>query len=706
MNIIRENRLLVSVLGGLAVIMILVLVFNGDDSPPEADPGSSIGTTTPTATVAADGDRFPRPNIEQLDCGPLLTFDDVDPVLGTTEWLTFSGGETCTHQLLDDNGVFVRIAPGHPTDLIDSTLEGVTGRRIPDVGDAAVWFGGEVSTLSVAAEGRYGVLVFRVTVSRSELDEDERLEGAKALALAALPRFPGISVAPPAPETVLVTIEHEPPDPADQDLVANLLVREAAGEWTRGEGLVASLGLLAGEADAAEVLRHSEVRDLSGTGIMRLAQTFLEEQPQAAEAPEIERLVETLTPTPELAAQTSARPGSRASSAISVQEGEEYPDECFSVWPDHGDPCFFWTEADPAYGQKYLFWAPDLDEWEGWVRGPSTIFDAVVKSVKQFEGMDGELPRVEVYLGPFEGHSVVLLEEASGTCWITLNKGAQALRDQGPPLLQQAVASTIARCYVDWNFGAPEEWESPAAWYLSDVIYPNASIETKVLTVPALLAGEELRTTLTERSLTNMPFFEHIHRDRGLEGAMAALLAIVEAGPGAIEGIDDLWHEYAKRLTDGVISDRGGAHTFGAGAERYDASPGLTVRAQARSFGLERVQFTAPPGMYACMLYPDAGNLDLAVSWRAGTPGGGGSWSTSLPTDVQGTVVFVITAGEADGSFDLKVDDVGDEPGCEDEEDSDDEETDELGEPCGFCAAGSFYYDSVEDWLKALAEGE
>jgi len=130
------------------------------------------------------------------------------------------------------------------------------------------------------------------------------------------------------------------------------------------------------------------------------------------------------------------------------------------VWPDHGDPCFMVTDAAPQFGGKYLFWFPVLGpgemEWEGWTHGPSTVRDAIRKTAVQLESMSGESPGVKLWLSPWAGHSMVTLK-SEGVCEILLNKGAQGLRDIGAELLQQAVASAIARCYIGWNFGAPEE---------------------------------------------------------------------------------------------------------------------------------------------------------------------------------------------------------------------------------------------------------
>jgi hypothetical protein len=310
---------------------------------------------------------------------------------------------------------------------------------------------------------------------------------------------------------------------------------------------------------------------------------------------------------------------------------------------------------------------------------------------------------MDIILGPLNASSSVTLTE--GYCQIVLNKGAQLLRDVDPALLQQGVASTMASCYLEHNFGYDQQSELAASYYLSDVVYPDASMETVVFKIPATLGGEELRTTLTERSLTNMPFFEYVDSARGLDGAIEAYEAMVQGGPAAVSGIDDLWHDYVEALTDGVIIDQAGAHPFGPGAQRFDASPGLRIKAEPRAFGLERIQLTVPSGMYACMEYPDEFNLDLIVSWRPGSPGEGGGWSTSLPESLQGTASFVVTAGEADGRFDLKVRDVEDNPECEDDEYEESGSAGPPGPPCGYCDPTSFYYESVEEWLMRIVEG-
>ena len=712
MDVIRANRLIAAILGGLVVMALVVILLKSGNGPSEPSLSTSdVPLRTPTAAASAQPElaEFPRPNIKQLACEPLLAFDDVDPVLGSTIWLTFGRGESCTHRLIDDGDVFVRIWPGRPSDLIDGgILDGTAGRPVAGIGQAAAWFGDE-STLSVGTESAFGILISRVTVSAPDLEEGGRLEAAQALARSALPRFPGVVIEPaPQPEEVTVTFENPALDRSAEDFVENLLAREADGDWSRGEGLVATLRYFAGEIEATEVLRGPELLDDSGTGIVRLARGYLAGSAEAESVVEIERLLQLLLVREPKAVTTAAEASAaggrfRSMAVFASQEADD--GICYSVYPDHEDPCFKISSVDfPQFGDKYVLWFPKLDdgeEWQGWKKGESTIQDAIIKSAAQLESISGSMPKVAVWLTPYEGGRLIDID--AGVCSLMLNSGAQALRDQNPDFLQQAIASALARCYISWNFGVPggallDWWESAFSWYLSDVIYPDVQMEVAVLGIPQSLASKELSSTVTERSVVNMTFFEYLDGARGLEGTIEAVGTIAESGLGDISGIEDLLHEYTKALTDGVILDRAGAHAYGPPSDFQSLTEGVTISAEPQPFGVERVRVDVSGSDYACLEYPDAGNLDIIVSWREGSPGESGSWSTALPASVQGEGVFLLTTTEPGGQFRIKVRAVDDEEGCPEEEEPN---GDDPGEPCGFCDRTSFYYDSFQEWLSA-----
>ena len=177
--------------------------------------------------------------------------------------MRFEGGEACKERLANDGDFSVEILPGDPGDFEPgASVIGVSGEPVSGVGDEALWFGGAdaegggtIGALSVRQDTSVGALNFRIFLGRPDLDSAAQLEIAKNVALSALPRFPGV----------------------EAGYVDNLLVKEEVGEWTRGEGLVATLGLFAGEVDAARVLRHPELGDFAGNGVIGMAREYLED---------------------------------------------------------------------------------------------------------------------------------------------------------------------------------------------------------------------------------------------------------------------------------------------------------------------------------------------------------------------------------------------------------------------------------------------
>lgn len=712
MDVIRQNRLIASILGGLVVVSLLVLLLNdGSSTPAQTARPSATSPTGPAPTRTAAPAAIERPDFEKLDCGPLLSRDGTALALDGANWSQTSAGEYCVRESLANASVFVRLEPGHPDHFRPgATLRGVTAEAVTGVGDAAVWFGGpqaqptrEAGSLTVATVTDLGTVVFQVVIGRPDLDGAAQLELAKTLALDALPRFPGVDVTPeatPTPEPRTLTIEHDPVDRSGQSFVEHLLAQEADGEWSRGEGLVATLRLLAGELPPIEVLRDGEVLDQSGSGIVRMARAYLEGDAGASDAnatAEIERLLELLLPRLEDFAPATSAARADGGGFRSLAVTQQANDDCFFPFPDHGNPCFLARPVDnDLFGEQYRLLFPDLDEWEGWVRGPSTIQDAIVASAITLEGLTGEKPGVEVWLTPWDGWS--LIDRTPEQCSLYLASGAQALT-ASPPLLEQAVASAMARCYIAENFGLGDYetqkwWEDGLAWYLSDVIYPDSGFETFVLDVPGTLSNEELSTTLLERSTANMPFFEFLDASLGLQGTVDAAATMQFSGPGSIPQIDELLHGYTKALTDGAILDQSGVHPYPTPGETDELTPGLTIAVIPQPFGLGRVAVSFEGEAFACLEYPASAGFDGLVSWRPGTlgePESGDIWTGDLPASVQGNSTFLVTTSAADQRFDIEVVRSSDNADCEDED-----ETPTGGgntpDPCGLCEPSEFFW--------------
>jgi hypothetical protein len=421
----------------LAVMVLLSACGGGGEEEQSATTfAGEAATEAPSVEPSTPGPE--RTDVPPVSCEPLITDDEVDVALGVTglpSMMRFAGGEACNERLANDGDFFVEILPGDPSDFeAGASLMGVSGQPVGGVGDEALWFGGgdaegggSVGALSVHQDTSLGALHFRIALGRPDLDSAAQLEVAKTVALSALPRFPGVKAG----------------------YVDNLLVKEAAGEWTRGEGLVATLGLFAGEAEADSVLRHPELGDFSGTGVVQMAREYLEEGSDSEAKAEIERLLDFLVPSREqleamagIGVQAMA-PGIQAASFYSAQgEGG-----CAAYW-GAGDPCI--SEAvspklDEEYPDKYKLWVPDesTQETEGWTEEHLLWALDAMESAAIAEEDRGAMPeRVHLMFTPFDYPTAMTYAE-SDVCSINLNKPMQQL---GEEAFKQRIASEMADC--------------------------------------------------------------------------------------------------------------------------------------------------------------------------------------------------------------------------------------------------------------------
>lgn len=721
MEIIRQNRLIAAILGGLVVVSLLVLLLNDDpDSGPSvpADsrtPVPTSGASTATAP-AATGETFEPANIETLDCKTLMSGEAIGDALGGAgSWSQTSRGENCVSEA---GASYLQIAPGQPQDFSPGAeIFNVTGDPVSGIGDGALWFGGPqaegdgtVGVLVVAAESELGTLIFRIAVGRPDLNSAQQLEIAKTLALGALPRFPGITVASEVTDPTdlpEVRIEHDPIDRSSDTYEDNLFARETAGDWTRAEGLIATLALFAGETTASLVTPARTITDPSATGILRLAGEYLEANPTSEDASGIERLLKVLTappvpPPPGAALAAASQAGTGALRPINHSTSQQADDDCYVAFPNAAEVCFRGAPVSAdLFEDKYTLWFPDIEpgeSWEGWVRGDSTIQEAIIAAAITLEGLTGKMPKTDVWLTPNATNSI---DHDPGHCQLLLGATSQELGERDSALLQQAVASAIARCYIFENLGqgdfeSVKWWENGLAWYLSDVVYPEARFEKTVLDIPQALAGEELGSSVLDRANTNMALFEYLSFGYELQGTVDRATNMALTGLDSVPNIDRDLHGFAQALTDGAIFDQDGIHRYIPPSSDFPVSDPIAIVALPKPFGMERIHLTVPAGRFACLEYPDATNLDLWVSWRPGAPGSSGDvagWSNDLPPSIEGSATFLISTIEPDGQFELDITNLGDNPDCED-----DDETATVpipDPPCGFCNPTQYFWSWI-----------
>jgi hypothetical protein len=665
----------------------------------------------------------------------LLTDDEVDEAMGVLDLLPrglfeFGRGEGCGWQPTDGDGediegLSVQVAPGDPSDFQPAAeLDGVRGVPVAGVGEAAVWFGGtDTGTLSVVEGTRLGYLFVRIELNRADVDDSTRLELAKGLAANALPRFPG---APPA-EPVVTEFEREPPDVSDMSFVDNLLAREVAGEWTRGEGLAATLRLFAGEVEATDVLRHPQVLDSSGMGIVRLAREYLEAGPDQEAKTEIARLLDlVLFSADELESMAGlgsliALISGHAALGPIAQQGNV--DLCQEVWGQPG-PCLVPVvsqELEDLFGiGKYEVYAPEPLQ-DGWTETHvAWVVEAMAESAKTYELL-GNMPPVNIMLEPYPGptHSVVdnLGDEM---CFVGLRTSMQSLPEAQ---FQQWVAGDLAHCFIAATFQTHAEvgyevirwWNHALAVYLSNVVYPGPRCggprcDLEWLFLPSALSERELQTSLLERTSDNWLFFQHLAwliENDGLVDLLGTMPAGAdnaqhEAALAAYTDMPTLFHLFVRDLTDAAVEDTGGGPVpYEPRADIVNVNGPHLVLEEPQPFGSTRLHLVVAAGRHACIEYERAG--EFLSSWRSGVPGGSGIWSDELPDVLNGDAVIIATTTTSGAELTIHVTDVVDDP--DDCAEPDDGAPDANGDCLiGLCGPSDYYRfrEQLPEWLQDL----
>ena len=615
-----------------------------------------------------------------MNCGPLITLEEVDEALGVTGQnagiFQFAGGEVCTEVLADNEAFFVQIGPGNPGDLEPgAVLIGVSGESVTGVGDEAIWFGGEeaegggdVGVLSVRQVTLLGDLHYRIRVGRPDLASAAQLEIAKTLALSALPRFEGVELEKPEPE--LVSFEPEPVDLSDGSYVDNLLVKEEAGEWTRGEGLLATLRLFAGEVDQSDVLRHAELTDYSGTGVIALAREYLETGSDEEAKTEIARLLDQMflsrQQLEEMAAEGSASSGASALlvslTNVFAQEDEDFCNEYYGT----GSPCLLPVgspELEATWPGKYIVWRPVAEVAGGWTLGRiDATVEAMRASVVAYSKLT-EMPPIDIVLTLEADVGLTTnVDYKDGACGVLVHPFMQEYDED---FYQQFLARDIAYCLIRKAFGTLSGWwVDGLATYLSGYVFPEVNLEHEDL--PMRLEDHELTTTLTQRRFTNWVFFEHLHPSLGPEGNLSIIFGL----PGTMGTYAEFWHHFNEELTDSSVPD------IGPGDVPYPNPPFEDVKISGpmemtptpEPFGIARGQMTVQSGKKACVTYESKGTAE--TTWRSGVPGTtGGSWSGDLPPELTDVSVFIVTATEPGAQLTMKVEKVvPDDKECEEED--------------------------------------
>jgi hypothetical protein len=691
--------------------------FNGDWSLTISPLADGVHNLTATATdadcntsspstaliITVDTTVLGYADIPKLDCSTLLTIDDIDEALAyERDTVDFEKGEVCRTYIYSDERVFVQIEPGWPADFFPATeLVGVYGEPVSGVGDDARWFfgtgsaGGPVGVLSVRQVIWLGVLYFRIAVGRPDLNTAEMLDLVKGLALNALPRFLGVGEEPPT-----VIPPPEPGDTSSRGYAENLLEKEADGEWTRGEGLVATLRLFAGEVDPDEVLRHPDMIDLFGSGIIRMAQEYLEScGGDPAAKSEIERLLAVvMQPPPESETEGASEPFEldTPERLMTQQEPEllQLPEDCEKYYYEE-DNCWRSWDIDPdVHGEgTYRLMGPYFPT-VGWTNDHVEMFlRAMTKTIDELISLNDLVQEHNIIPPPITIRMINMRQYdtvvGSKRTYIYAGTYFQEIAARNEDHAEQLVAYLIAYATLKTRFPwagifADDAWVLAGSMFLSDVVYPDAQMEQEFLHWTDYLREDETSRSMLDYDHANWAFLEHIF-DISI---VLDLLKTPVNGIGGFPYIKDYIHGYAKKLTTFEIPDMGSPHSYWPPTQYVWLSNRGNHPFPIRAYRPLRVEFSVDGGDYACVSFPTPPKMTPPqVSWSYGIVGDDLLWNQDLPAILYDNAVFIVTSTEHT-QFDIKVLDFVEDPeDCQEEDDGNG--TDGCVD-CGICGCTDF----------------
>jgi hypothetical protein len=360
-----------------------------------------------------------------------------------------------------------------------------------------------------------------------------------------------------------------------------------------------------GEIGSEGVLRHSELLSYDGTGIMMLANEYLEDGPDAVAKAEISRLLSFMifsneqleamagitaastVQQPQEMAETTATPTGQqleiatAGSVVDCRNFFEYAEG--NIPQGVGDCLQVRGTEDLEYGTHRVFGpAPSFPD-AGWKEyhydwALETLQDAILKLLEVFSPVARPAPSINVVFTVYKTPKADMAVLASGSpCGIFVYTNSLRMPEDQ---FKQNLAMGVAMCFESVmfkeqvfpkGFYAYRWWYSGLALHLSNVVYPFYNYEwgdpPATLSNLNKLAQIELKTTMFDRAYLNSIFFQYLENERGYK-AFINLIKYLPTSGGFHEqeiqlsqypGIESFFHDFTKALTDKKVKDTSGA---------------------------------------------------------------------------------------------------------------------------------------------------
>lgn len=696
-------------------VSLFVACSGGEDSTPTPAPTTRVATATSTSRTETPPSALPIRE-ERLDPCKLISFSELEEILGVD--LSGGGGTrlefitSCDVEDQDDVRVAeLWIQSGVTLEAFRAVIQQESDAGTPFEGFTTAaaesyWLpkdGGGAAALHRDAFIQVTVLLDVSDEQRRDLSRAlvdllvERIDELDQALVTANPTTEASSTpaaggtppptAPPPPEA--------PADPASLSFVDNLTARVDDGEWTLGEGLVATLQMLLGEAEPGDVLRDAATVDFEATGIVEMARAYLEDGDDPAARSEIADLLARIVYSPaalDRMAGIEPTDGDAAATqqpiSLTSSQAASALEDCqrffgIETMPEGVDQCLV-AETFTAGGLEHRLYspAPEMPD-AGWTPERLTRTKAAIEHVvPAFQKLapDGVLPiRVvfsvqdvtDTWAQASSPHPWVEVSAGERVCGVSVFVGAQTAN---PAFFEQLLAHELAHCFQNQHF--PEQnslpyevirWrEEGMADHLSNVAYPTNDLEWRKI---PLLQPVELNHPILSRSYVNFLFFGYIEQRRGRAG-LFDLIASLPSTPGSgrlaqeealasYPGMPELFQEFGEAMTDGTVSDQGkrnyDAFTQSRAVEIFVPTSPLLTRPLA-PFGMDRIRLTVPAEREAALAF--LSNEFALDSMRLIEDGS--TWSGVLPAlaascDESVTIYLVVTTTGQDSSYRLDV---------------------------------------------------
>ncbi len=475
-------------------------------------------------------------------------------------------------------------------------------------------------------------------------------------------------------------------DWAPTSYVENLLVKERMGDWTRGEGLVATLRMFAGEVEPAAVIDKTGLVTAEGTGILRLVREYLDDGLDPNAQAEITRLLgELVFSEAQLEAMAEDVPAA-AMAKITVATSQTAQEDCAAFFkgdevPPGVSKCLQ-KDSLTVNGKEYRLYAPapTLPQ-AGWTEDHYTwTKEAITDAVTAYDLL-GTPPSFEVppalVVFSVRSNGIVAMDTADwlNPCIVTVYTPSQTL---SLAEFKFDVAHEFAHClqgkvFFDQNGAGYEstQWrEESLAHYLANWVYEDTQIEWQWLGV---LQARELVNTVVERHYDNFAFFQHLANAVGNQGIFDLVKKLPTKGGKAAQAarlseygdMATIYHDFVEALSDRTLRDtnrRVIPYTIGPSNQFYVNVTGRRlIEEDLDAFGVLRYLLVTDPDFETDMTSIKKEKTRASAK----PPGRSGEWGevpVTLPHGCLDSQV-VATTTKPNGRFDLDIGELRETPG-------------------------------------------